>query len=214
MLTAGALPLLAFILLPAFSNWSSRPDTDDIRTGYRCGRGQYLPEKYKEGKCIFQKKSERPVHQRPGQQTRQPGQLWVWLTKNNKEKQWLFISRFLHGRLLLNINPYLILNFSSSNLKLGSVTSPRIPWKKNWFLQQDKKGYISRKWWPQSYLLCLLIFFILAIIVNSQIIKFVWSQSVMRVIDWPMSQNKITDAAFVIECHGFGFFCLKPLKTI
>ena len=37
MLTAGALPLLAFILLPAFSNWSSRPDTDDIRTGYRCG---------------------------------------------------------------------------------------------------------------------------------------------------------------------------------
>ena len=37
MLTAGALPLLAFILLPAFSNWSSRPDTDDIRTGYRQG---------------------------------------------------------------------------------------------------------------------------------------------------------------------------------
>ena len=29
-----------------------------------------------------------------------------------------------------------------------------------------------------------------------------------------VSQNKITDAAFVIECHGFGFFCLKPLKTI
>ena len=28
------------------------------------------------------------------------------------------------------------------------------------------------------------------------------------------SQNKITDAAFVIECLGFGFFCLKPLKTI
>ena len=28
------------------------------------------------------------------------------------------------------------------------------------------------------------------------------------------SQNKITDAAFVIECHGFGFFCLKSLKTI
>jgi len=38
MLTAGALPLLAFILLPAFSNWSSRPDTDDIRTGYRRSR--------------------------------------------------------------------------------------------------------------------------------------------------------------------------------
>ena len=37
MLTAGALPLLVFILLPAYSNWSSQPDTDDIRTGYRCG---------------------------------------------------------------------------------------------------------------------------------------------------------------------------------
>ena len=37
MLTAGALSLLVFILLPAYSNWSSQPDTDDIRTGYRCG---------------------------------------------------------------------------------------------------------------------------------------------------------------------------------
>lgn len=38
MLTAGALPLLVFILLPAYSNWSSQPDTDDIRTGYRRSR--------------------------------------------------------------------------------------------------------------------------------------------------------------------------------
>ena len=28
------------------------------------------------------------------------------------------------------------------------------------------------------------------------------------------SQNKISERTFVIECHGFGFFCLKPLKTI
>ena len=35
MLTSGALPLLVFILLPAYSNWSSQPDNDDIRSGYR-----------------------------------------------------------------------------------------------------------------------------------------------------------------------------------
>ena len=28
------------------------------------------------------------------------------------------------------------------------------------------------------------------------------------------SQNKISGGAFVIECHGFAIFCLKPLKTI
>jgi len=38
MLTSGALPLLVFILLPAYSNWSSQPDNDDIRTGYRRSR--------------------------------------------------------------------------------------------------------------------------------------------------------------------------------
>ena len=35
MLTAGALPLLVFILLPAYSSWSSQPDSDDMRSGYR-----------------------------------------------------------------------------------------------------------------------------------------------------------------------------------
>ena len=30
----------------------------------------------------------------------------------------------------------------------------------------------------------------------------------------PMSQNKVSGGAFVIECHGFAIFCLKPLKTI
>merc|ERR1719245_2540930 len=38
MLSSGALPLLVFILLPAYSNWSSQPDNDDIRTGYRRSR--------------------------------------------------------------------------------------------------------------------------------------------------------------------------------
>jgi len=38
MLTSGALPLLVFILLPAYSNWSSQPDNDDIRSGYRRSR--------------------------------------------------------------------------------------------------------------------------------------------------------------------------------
>merc|ERR1712018_620008 len=33
MLTSGALPLL-----PAYSNWSSQPDNDDIRSGYRRSR--------------------------------------------------------------------------------------------------------------------------------------------------------------------------------
>ena len=35
MLTSGALPLLVFILLPAYSSWSSQPDSDDMRSGYR-----------------------------------------------------------------------------------------------------------------------------------------------------------------------------------
>ena len=29
-----------------------------------------------------------------------------------------------------------------------------------------------------------------------------------------LSQNKTSGGAFVIECHGFAIFCLKPLKTI
>ena len=29
-----------------------------------------------------------------------------------------------------------------------------------------------------------------------------------------MRQNKISECTFVIECHGFGLFWLKPLKTI
>ena len=29
-----------------------------------------------------------------------------------------------------------------------------------------------------------------------------------------LSQNKISVITFVIECHGFPIFCLKPLKTI
>ena len=35
MITSGALPLLVFILLPAYSSWSSQPDNDDMRSGYR-----------------------------------------------------------------------------------------------------------------------------------------------------------------------------------
>ena len=31
----GALPLLAFSLLPAYSSWTARPDGDDMRWGYR-----------------------------------------------------------------------------------------------------------------------------------------------------------------------------------
>ena len=54
MLTAGALPLLAFILLPAFSNWSSRPDTDDIRTGYKC-----VEKTEREQDEVFEAPSER-----------------------------------------------------------------------------------------------------------------------------------------------------------
>jgi len=38
MLTSGALPLLVFILLPAYSSWSSQPDGDDMRSGYRRSR--------------------------------------------------------------------------------------------------------------------------------------------------------------------------------
>lgn len=38
MLTSGALPLLVFILLPAYSSWSSQPDSDDMRSGYRRSR--------------------------------------------------------------------------------------------------------------------------------------------------------------------------------
>ena len=29
-----------------------------------------------------------------------------------------------------------------------------------------------------------------------------------------VSQNKILGGTFLIECHGFAIFCLKPLKTI
>ena len=35
MLGGGALPVLVFTLLPAYSKWSSQPDTDDLRSGYR-----------------------------------------------------------------------------------------------------------------------------------------------------------------------------------
>ena len=42
MLTSGVLPLLVFVLLPAYSNWSSQPDNDDIRTGYRYKVGYEL----------------------------------------------------------------------------------------------------------------------------------------------------------------------------
>lgn len=35
MLSSGALPLLAFSLLPAYSSWTARPDGDDMRWGYR-----------------------------------------------------------------------------------------------------------------------------------------------------------------------------------
>lgn len=38
MLGGGALPVLVFTLLPAYSKWSSQPDTDDLRSGYRRSR--------------------------------------------------------------------------------------------------------------------------------------------------------------------------------
>ena len=58
MLSSGALPLLVFILLPAYSNWSSQPDNDDIRTGYRSNIFLF-PVKYFLFKEIYFRRSRR-----------------------------------------------------------------------------------------------------------------------------------------------------------